>query len=174
MTGVQGRRAHKAGRREPLDHCHVSLCARSHCAPQVYPPCRWAADSASVSSKTKGLGQKGLLPPVVLPFPFLHYSNYICFWTWPVQSPQGMSKTIRKRHMTLKLVGPQIRCVIWCLLRGPQKSSRSFVLETGRFECRFPCDSYGRGTAPFCPFLGEGFWGNIRRPLVPPAPLVYC
>ena len=26
----------------------------------------------------------------------------------------------------------------------------------------------------FGPFLGEGFWGNIRRPLVLPAPLFYC
>ena len=25
--------------------------------------------------------------------------------------------------------------------------------------------------APFWPFLGEGFWGNIRQPLVLPAPL---
>ena len=37
------------------------------------------------------------------------------------------------------------------------------------FECRFPYDR-----APFWPFLGERFWGNIRRPLLLPAPLVYC
>ena len=42
------------------------------------------------------------------------------------------------------------------------------------FECRFPYDSYGRDRAPFWPFLGEGFWGNIQRPLVLPARLVYC
>ena len=56
----------------------------------------------------------------------------------------------------------------------PQKSSRNFVSETVDFECRFPYDSYGRDRAPFWPFLGEGFWGNIRRPLVLPAPLFYC
>ena len=42
-------------------------------------------------------------------FPFVQCSNYICFWTFPVQSPQGMSKYIRKCRMTLKLAGP----VIW-------------------------------------------------------------
>ena len=42
------------------------------------------------------------------------------------------------------------------------------------FERRFPYDSYGRDRAPFGPLLGEGFWGNIRRPLVLPVPLVYC
>ena len=38
----------------------------------------------------------------------------------------------------------------------------------------FPYDSYGKNRAPFLPFLGEGFWGNIRRPLLLPAPLFYC
>ena len=42
------------------------------------------------------------------------------------------------------------------------------------FECRFPYGSYGRDRAPFWPLLGEGFWGNIRRPLLLPAPFVYC
>ena len=42
------------------------------------------------------------------------------------------------------------------------------------FECRFPYDSYGRDRAPFWPFLGEGFRGNIQQPLVLPAPLFYC
>ena len=41
-------------------------------------------------------------------------------------------------------------------------------------DCRFPYDSYGRDRAPVWPFLGEEFWGNIRRPLVLPAPLFYC
>ena len=41
------------------------------------------------------------------------------------------------------------------------------------FECRFPYDSYGRDRATFCPFLGEGFWGNIRQALVLLAPLFY-
>ena len=36
-------------------------------------------------------------------FPFLPYSKYICFRTFPVQSPQRISKNIRERHMTLKL-----------------------------------------------------------------------
>ena len=56
--------------------------------------------------------------------------------------------------------------------RGPQKSSRNFVSETAPdFECRLPYDSCVRDRAAFWPFLGEGFWGNIRRPLVLPAPL---
>ena len=42
------------------------------------------------------------------------------------------------------------------------------------FECRFPYDPFGRDRAPFWPFLGEGFWGNIQRPLVLPAPLFRC
>ena len=58
--------------------------------------------------------------------------------------------------------------------RGPQKSSRNFVSETGRFRVQIPYDSYGRDRAPFWPFFGAAFWGNIRRPLVLPAPLVYC
>ena len=40
--------------------------------------------------------------------------------------------------------------------------------------CRSPYDCYGRDRAPLWSFLGEGFWGNIQRPLVLPAPLVYC
>ena len=31
------------------------------------------------------------------PYSFLFHSNSICFWTFPAQSPQGISKTIRKR-----------------------------------------------------------------------------
>ena len=42
------------------------------------------------------------------------------------------------------------------------------------FECGFPYDSYGRDRASFWPLLGEGFWGNIRRALVLPAPLFFC
>ena len=41
-------------------------------------------------------------------------------------------------------------------------------------ECRFLYDSCGRDRSPFWPFLGEGVWGNIRRPLVLPVPLFYC
>ena len=41
------------------------------------------------------------------------------------------------------------------------------------FECRVPYDSYGKNRAPFWPFLGEGLWGNIRRPLLLLALLVY-
>ena len=52
----------------------------------------------------------------------------------------------------------------------PEMSSRKL----GDFECRYPYDSYRRDRAPFWPFLGAGFWGNIRRPLVLPAPLFYC
>ena len=34
--------------------------------------------------------------PVFLPlFLFLHHSAYLCFWTFPVQSPQGMSKNLK-------------------------------------------------------------------------------
>ena len=57
---------------------------------------------------------------------------------------------------------------------APEIINRNFVSETGRFECRFPHDSYGRDRAPFRPFSGEGFWGNIWRLLVLPAPLSYC
>ena len=52
----------------------------------------------------------------------------------------------------------------------PESSSQTLA----NFECRFPYDSYGMDRAPSWPFLGEGFWGNIRRPLVLPAPLFYC
>ena len=38
------------------------------------------------------------------------------------------------------------------------------------FKCRLPYDSYVNNRAPFWPFLGEGFWGNIRRPILLPAP----
>ena len=37
------------------------------------------------------------------------------------------------------------------------------------FECRFPYGPYGKNRARFWPFLGEGFWGNIRWPLLLPA-----
>ena len=43
----------------------------------------------------------------------------------------------------------------------PEISPRKLV----DFECRFSYDSCGRDRAPFWPFLGEGFWGNIRCPL---------
>ena len=38
----------------------------------------------------------------------------------------------------------------------------------------FPMTPMEWDRAPFWPFLGEGFFGNIRRPLVLPAPLFYC
>ena len=40
-------------------------------------------------------------------------------------------------------------------------------------ECRFPYDSYGKNRALFWPCLGEGFWSNIRWPLLLPASLFY-
>ena len=43
--------------------------------------------------------------------------------------------------------------------------------ELADFECRLPYDAYGRDSASFWPFLGEGFWGNIWPPLLLPAPL---
>ena len=41
-------------------------------------------------------------------------------------------------------------------------------------ECRFLYDSHGKNRAPLWPFLGEGLWGNIRRPLLLKAPWFYC
>ena len=56
--------------------------------------------------------------------------------------------------------------------KGPPKSSSEISSQKlADFECRFPYDSYGRAQHHFS---GEGFWGNILRPLVLPAPLFYC
>ena len=57
---------------------------------------------------------------------------------------------------------------------APRNHPEILSQKLAHFECRFPYDSYGRNGAPLWPFLGEGFWGNIRRPLVLLAPLVYC
>ena len=44
-----------------------------------------------------------------LPFSFPASTNILDIpYAFPVQSPQGMSKNIRKRYMTLKLVGPRL------------------------------------------------------------------
>ena len=45
--------------------------------------------------------------------------------------------------------------------KGPSEISSQKLAD---FECRFPYDSYGRARAPLWPFLGAGFWGNIRQP----------
>ena len=55
--------------------------------------------------------------------------------------------------------------------RGRERKGPPEIIQ--KFCLRFPYDSYGRGRAAFWPFLGEGFWGNIRRPLVLPAPFFY-
>ena len=57
--------------------------------------------------------------------------------------------------------------------RGPRNHPESSSQKLADFECKFPYDYYGRERAPFWPFLGQGFWGSIRRPLVLPAPLLY-
>ena len=50
-------------------------------------------------------GGGGVLAFLFYPPLFLSCArNYICFWRFPVQAPQGMFKTIRKLHITLKLV----------------------------------------------------------------------
>ena len=52
----------------------------------------------------------------------------------------------------------------------PEIINRNFVSESGQFRVRISlADSYGKNRAPFWPFLGEGFGGNIRRPLLLPA-----
>ena len=56
--------------------------------------------------------------------------------------------------------------------KGPPEIIQKFRQKQADFECRFPYESYGRDRAPFWPFLGEGFWGKIWRPLVLPAPFV--
>ena len=61
-----------------------------------------------------------LKPPNLGPvFNFTYIYIYIFFFSFihvcllfPVQSPQGKSQNIRKRHMTLKLAGPQLDA--WC------------------------------------------------------------
>ena len=59
-------------------------------------------------------------------------------------------------------------------LKRPQWEEGPPEITRADFECRFPCDSYGTSRAPFRPFLGERFGGNIRRPLLLPAPFFYC
>ena len=53
--------------------------------------------------------------------------------------------------------------------RGRGRTEEISSQKLADFECRFPYDSYGRGRAPFWPFLGEGFSGACSR-----GPLVYC
>ena len=52
--------------------------------------------------------------------------------------------------------------------KGPPEKSCPEISsqKVADFECGFPYDSYGKNRAPFWPFLGEGFWRNIRRPLL--------
>ena len=56
---------------------------------------------------------------------------------------------------------------------APRNHSEILSQKVADFECRFPYDAYGKSRAPFWSFLGEGFWGNIRQPLLLPAPLFY-
>ena len=58
--------------------------------------------------------------------------------------------------------------------RPPEIIQKFRLSRVADFECRFPYDSYGKNRAPFWPFWGEGFWGNIRRPILLPAPLSCC
>ena len=59
--------------------------------------------------------------------------------------------------------------------KGARRNDPEFSSQkVADFECRFPYDTYGKNRAPFWPFLGEGFWDNIRRPLLLPAALLYC
>ena len=55
--------------------------------------------------------------------------------------------------------------------RGPQKSSRNFVSETGRFRVQISLWLLRKGQSTILALFRQGFWGNIRRLLVLPAPL---
>ena len=54
------------------------------------------------------------------------------------------------------------------LRKHPEMSSQ----KVADLECGSPYDSYRKNRAPSWPFLGDGFWGNIQRPLLLPAPFV--
>ena len=99
-----------------------------------------------------------------------------------VGSLAGHNQTIRRRSFCTPLahsrawIGENARFKIAVNQRGRERNPRNHpeISSQKVAECRFPYDFYGRDRAPFSPLLGEGFWGNFRRPLVLPAPLVYC
>ena len=62
--------------------------------------------------------------------------------------------------------------------KGPgEEGAREYTIQKLRLRkwpissADFLSDSYEKNRAPLRPFLGEGFWGHIRRLL--PAPLFY-
>ena len=71
-------------------------------------------------------------------------------------------KTFRRTYISSKPEAPGKE-------GAPRNHPEISSQKVANFECRFPYDCYGRDTAPFWPFLGAGFWGNIQRPLVLPA-----
>ena len=59
--------------------------------------------------------------------------------------------------------------------KGPPETIQKFRLKKWPISSAdFPSRLLWKEQHHFGPFLGEGFWGNIRRPLLLPSPLVYC
>ena len=59
--------------------------------------------------------------------------------------------------------------------KGPPEIIQKFRLRKRPISSAdFPVTPLERAEHHVGPFWGEGFWGNIRRPLLLPAPLFYC
>ena len=54
---------------------------------------------------------------------------------------------------------------------GPPEIIQKFRPRKWPISRQISHDPHGKNRAPFWPFLKEGFWGNIRRPLLLPAPV---
>ena len=76
-------------------------------------------------------------------------------------------KSLATFHRTLKSQAKSRKSLAIYGVRDAHRNRKS-----QDFESRFPFDSYVRDRAPFWPFLGEGFRGNIRRPHCSPGPFV--
>ena len=88
----------------------------------------------------------------------------VCTWVW---AHWAVILLVNPLSFSSKTKGPGEE-------GAPRNHSEISSQEVADFECRFPHDFYAKNRAPFWPYLREGFWGNIRRPLLLPAPLVYC
>ena len=78
----------------------------------------------------------------------------------------NQNKRRRQQQLSGKTKGPRED-------GAPRNHPEILSQKVADLERRFPYDSYGKNRAPFWPFLGEGLCGNIRRPLLLPAPLLY-
>ena len=72
--------------------------------------------------------------------PFFLSCSYIYFVTFPVQSPQGVSKSIRERRMRLKLAGLAKNLAPYRIGKRPHKQNRAKIHQKYRksyFFCIF-------------------------------------